>query len=146
MRGPRNKASEPRAVGGGRSPRYDGRRAARGATRGYASEWGDASAHAVLQQLKDESKAAGEHLQQYTGWVLGASDRVHAFVSRLKAALSPHDRDVAASIMLVHVQKVLAAGAANLGRRVHSFLKPLRERRSARTPATELDIAEVRLS
>ena len=50
----RNRASGPRAVGGGRSPRYEQRRAARESRAKYAPEWSDAAAAAVLEQLEAE--------------------------------------------------------------------------------------------
>ena len=50
----RNKRPSPRAVGGGRSPRYAERRAQRGTVGSRAPEWGDAAASEVLRVLSDD--------------------------------------------------------------------------------------------
>ena len=42
---------KPRALGGGRSARYESRRAARKAERAYAPAWSDAAATVVLDEL-----------------------------------------------------------------------------------------------
>ena len=51
----RNPHSAPRAVGGGRSPRYDKRAHRAGASKAYAPEWSDAAAAAVMAALQDKS-------------------------------------------------------------------------------------------
>ena len=49
----RNPHSAPRAVGGGRSPRYDKRAHRAGASKAYAPEWSDAAAAAVMAALQE---------------------------------------------------------------------------------------------
>ena len=68
--GKRNAHSRPRSVGGGRSPRYEERRAAQHGGRSsssssYAPEWSDAAAIAVMQQLQEGRRAAGERISAH---------------------------------------------------------------------------------
>ena len=70
--GKRNAHSRPRAVGGGRSEKYARRRDARGSQAQYAAEWSDASAAAVLENLK-AGCTSGESLLEHTRKVLGES-------------------------------------------------------------------------
>ena len=51
----RNPHSAPRAVGGGRSPRYSKRAHRAGVARLYAPEWSDAAAAAVMAALHEKS-------------------------------------------------------------------------------------------
>ena len=53
----RNKRPSPRAVGGGRSPRYAERRAQRGTVVSRAPEWGDAAAAEVLRVLREDCRS-----------------------------------------------------------------------------------------
>ena len=76
----RNAHSRPRAVGGGRSPRYAARRAGRPDTMQYAPEWSDAAAAAVLQALQADGdrKVRASALK-----VLESPRELEAFAARL---------------------------------------------------------------
>ena len=67
----RNKRPSPRAVGGGRSPRYAERRAQRGTVNSRAPEWGDAAAAEVLRVLSEDCQGANK--SPWTLHVLAAS-------------------------------------------------------------------------
>ena len=66
---------KPRALGGGRSERYESRRVARKAERAYAPSWSDAAAAAVLDQLHKESAREGKQIVEYTRTVLTSAAR-----------------------------------------------------------------------
>ena len=132
---PRNRASGPRAVGGGRSPRYEQRRAARKSRVKYAPEWSDAAAAAVLEHL--EAKKHDMSMSSFCSKWLTDPQEQAASVARLR--LSPADRSLVASILeAAHEKAVKAQGEGRLPQMVKSFLKPLGERRSYRTKAGEL--------
>ena len=59
-------AAQRRAVAGGRSERYDSRRAHRCATRQYAPRWTDAAADATWRELSRRSAADGDRSQDST--------------------------------------------------------------------------------
>ena len=72
----------PRAVGGGRSARYESRHASSGRPTSYAPVWTDAAAFAVLEQLKADMAAWNtDKLRAYTLKVLTSN----ADVARLHA-------------------------------------------------------------
>ena len=131
--GKRNANSRPRAVGGGRSARYDERRGARGSQKQYAAEWSDASAAVVLQQLQRVCKTHEESLLSGTLKILQSDELERSFLRELRGKLSPHDEGIATDVLALHRERVRAAGAEDKGRKalVKSFLKPLRERASA---------------
>ena len=138
MVGGRNKHSRPRAVGGGRSTRYEKRRTVRGGGRAYAPEWSDAAAAAVMQALQEESASPRKIATFCDTWL---TDRgAHAtFVAGLR--LSPTDRSLAESVIAANAERAQnAANAEELRAVVKSFLKPLRERRAARTEASKLAV------
>ena len=56
------KDKRPRALGGGRSARYESRREARNADRAYAPGWSDAAAAVVLEQLHAGSIMCGQKI------------------------------------------------------------------------------------
>ena len=64
-RGPVGGAAAPRRVGGGRSDRYDERRAQRGVGARRAREWSDAAAAAVLESVLHNSSRLGEGILQH---------------------------------------------------------------------------------
>ena len=105
MTGKATKGQRPRAIGGGRSGRYDERRASRGTRGSCAPAWSDAAARATLDELHNSGKAAGQIIVEHILWVLSARDRINKLVSRLKGALGPHDREVATAIMREHMTR-----------------------------------------
>ena len=132
----RTKCSAPRAVGGGRSPRYEQRRAERGVVGAYAPEWSDAAAAAVLGALQEKS-AGPRKVSAFCDTWLAESSTHAAFVAGLK--ISPADRLLATSVIGAAAAKAQNAGSAGeLRKVVKNFLKPLRERRAARTAAGTL--------
>ena len=134
----RNPHSAPRAVGGGRSPRYEKRAHRAGAAKAYASEWSDAAAAAVMSALHKKSAGPRKVSALCDTWL--CDSRAHpGFVAQLK--LSPADAALTKEILHFHAQKaVAAAGAQELRAVVKSFLKPLRERRAARSAPGVLEI------
>eukprot|EP00310_Coccolithus_braarudii_P017060 CAMPEP_0183331834 /NCGR_PEP_ID=MMETSP0164_2-20130417/1154_1 /TAXON_ID=221442 /ORGANISM="Coccolithus pelagicus ssp braarudi, Strain PLY182g" /LENGTH=171 /DNA_ID=CAMNT_0025500421 /DNA_START=77 /DNA_END=592 /DNA_ORIENTATION=+ len=136
MVGKRNASSSPRAVGGGRSARYEERRARRGGGFQYAPEWSDAAAAAVFDKFH-----VGERFQvaRVVGLLMGVAGELRAWVEELR--VSEHDREVTLSILEVHAARMKGAkgGAARkvLGRRL---LKPLWDRRAARVPVEGLEV------
>jgi hypothetical protein len=87
--GKRNVHSRPRSVGGGRSSRYEERRAAQHGGRSsssssYAPEWSDATAIAVMQQLQEGRRAAGERISAHVRRVLGSRASINALVAATK--------------------------------------------------------------
>ena len=137
----RNKHSRPRAVGGGRSKKYEARRARRPAgagARAYAPEWSDAAAAAVMGELHKRSSGPRKVSQYCDGW-LPQADTDEGFLYGLK--LSPADRDVTAGVLAVHAARARACqNDTKLRAVVKTFLKPLRERKGARTAVTELEV------
>ena len=145
---PRNAHGAPRSVVGGRSDRYESRRRARRVARAYAPEWGDASAVAVLQLLKDQSAVAGLGLGLYTASVMGEPRGFEGILRCLRSRLHAREIALAADIMgrcAGDVQSILGERLA-VARRVHTFLKPLRERCRIRTRwASSLWLREILL-
>ena len=136
--GGRNKYSNPRAVGGGRSRRYDGRAHRVGGARAYAPEWSDAAAAAVMQALQEQSAGPRKIAQHCEAWLTAPAGHA-AFTAKLR--LSPADSALTRSILEFHCKKAGAAtDGAGLRATVKAFLKPLRERRAARTTAGELQV------
>ena len=134
----RNKHSNPRAVGGGRSRRYDRRAHRKAGARSYAPEWSDAAAAAVLSALQAKSSGNRKVSQFCDTWLLTA-DTDASFVHELK--LSPADRDVTTSILAVHAARARAGQQeGKLRAIVKAFLKPLRERKGARHEVGELEV------
>ena len=65
---------QPRRIGGGRSARYDSRRAERGVTGQYAAEWSDAAALAVHEGLHTGRLEAGAGIGAHVTSVLRCDD------------------------------------------------------------------------
>jgi hypothetical protein len=129
--GKRNAHSRPRSVGGGRSSRYEERRAAQHGGRSsssssYAPEWSDAAAIAVMQQLQEGRRAAGERISAHVRRVLRSRASVNAVVAATK--LVAHDKDTARAIMQLHMDRLHGSDATSMQSKVDAFLKPLRER------------------
>ena len=139
--GKRNAHSRPRAVGGGRSEKYARRRDARGSQTQYAAEWSDAAAAAVLEHLKAGCKD-GESLLEHSADVLRDSQVARTFWTSLRKDVSPHDYALAEEVMSAHSVRVQQEGlsAAEVKAKTKSFLKPLRERASARTATEPLKV------
>ena len=131
--GRRNAHSRPRAVGGGRSEKYTRRRDAHGSQTQYAAEWSDAAAAAVLEHLRAGCKD-GESLLEHSAQVLRDSQEARAFWTSLRKDVSPHDYALAEEVMSAHSSRVQQEGlsTAEVKAKTKSFLKPLRERASAR--------------
>ena len=137
---PRGVLTHPRAVGGGRSPRYEKRPHRRSGARAYAPEWSDASAAAVLNALKQMSDGPRKLSQLCDTWLMDKEGHPR-FIAGLK--LSPADAGLTAAILDFHRLKAEAAAASDLqGLRpvVKAFLKPLRERMAARAQVKELRV------
>ena len=135
----RNPHSHPRAVGGGRSPRYERRKHRLGGARRYAPEWSDAAAEAVMRVLTSRS-AGPRKISAYCDTWLPVADSDPGFLRELR--LCPADRDLAAGILAFHSAKAQACDdAQDLRKVVKTFLKPLRERKEARTEVEELSVA-----
>ena len=128
-------------MGGGRSKKYEARRARRPAgagARAYAPEWSDAAAAAVLGELHKRSSGPRKVSQYCDGW-LPQADTDTAFLRDLK--LSPADREVTAGILAVHAARARSChDDTKLRAMVKAFLKPLRERKGARTTVEELEV------
>ena len=104
----RTKHSAPRVVGGGRSPRYARRRAARGVVGAYAPEWSDAAVAAVLDAL-EKSSAGPRKVSSYCDTWLANCGAHAAFIAGLK--ISPADRALAASVIAFSSAKAQGAGS-----------------------------------
>ena len=104
------KDKRPRALGGGRSARYESRREARNADRAYAPGWSDAAAAVVLEQLHAGSTMCGQKIVQYTRTVLTDPARAAEWEDRIAVHLSPADRKLVASIVRVHAEAIANKG------------------------------------
>ena len=136
--GKRNVHSRPRTVGGGRSSRYEERRAAQHGGRSsssssYAPEWSDAAAIAVMQQLQEGRRAAGERISAHVRRVLGSRVSINAVVAATK--LVAHDKDAAREIMQLHMDRLHRSDATSMQGKVDAFLKPLQLRHTIKKPS-----------
>ena len=114
--GKRNANSRPRAVGGaGRSARYDERRGARGSQKQYASEWSDASAAVVLQQLQKVCNTHGDSMLSGTLKVLQSDELERSFLRELRGKLSPHDEEIATEVLTLHRDRLRGQEAKSVG-------------------------------
>ena len=122
-----------RAVGGGHSARHVERHEAAGYCTSYAPVWTDSAARAVLDQLKADMAAwHTKKVGDYCLKVLSSDQDTASLLERTSRKLSLHDRGIAKAIVNAHsarVRTALAEGGAQAARlKVHSFLKPMRER------------------
>ena len=90
----------PRKTGGGRSDRYDERRASRAVTREYAPGWSDAASHALQVALKENAGRQGKSLGRHLAWVLSSRERSEALAHSAGAAVGIHDRQNLAEVLL----------------------------------------------
>ena len=144
---PRAHAS-PRSVTGGRSARYEPRRAARGsaAGRAYAPAWSDASAAAMLAALHRSWKASlVQHMQGHCLYLMVSASRVETLAQSAEAGLSPSDRRVARALLRAHSTRIRQAWEGGRHKEamgyVHSFLKPLRDRAAKKVKPTRLAVS-----
>ena len=120
----RNKHSQPRAVGGGRWPRYEERRKARGGVRRYAPEWSDAAAAALISRLHIESNG---HVATYVGnWLTNPRLQDKTLTA---ARLSPADRELARRVIAFYVGRL----SEEVGRG-YAIVKAFLTSRSCSTP------------
>ena len=125
---------EPRSVKGGRSGRYEERRSARGSTgTATAPAWTDGAATAILDQIhKDHNKSKVSSLMDFCLQMMLDHDKMEATLERASNRLSLRDWDVAAAILDEHASRIETAmeagGEAAAKKKVHSFLKPMREK------------------
>ena len=104
------------------------------------AEWSDAAAAAVLQAL-EQSSSGPRKVSAFCDTWLTHADGDEAFLRGLR--LSPADRGVTADILAFHAVKARACTDSGALRKVvKSFLKPLRERREARTVVKALVVTK----
>ena len=99
--------------------------------------WTDAAARAVLEQLKADMAAwHTKKVGDYCLKVLSSDQDTASLLERTSRKLSLHDRGIAKAIVNAHSargKRALAEGGAQAARlKVHSSLKPMRERAPAR--------------
>ena len=139
--GARSKHSAPRSMVGGRGPRYERRRTARGTEATLAPAWSDAAAAAVLTALHNRNGNRPSGLVRTVLAVLRDQTAIAAFVHELRARLSTADRELAQQVLQFHAGKVAACDSdATEKLKVRAFLKPLRERRVLRVAIGVLEI------
>ena len=140
--GARSKHSAPRSHSGGRSHRYDARRAARGTEATLAPAWSDAAAAVVLQALHHRNGHKPSGLVKMIMAIMRCPTDLDAFVHELRDRLSPPDRALALQIIQACQAKVASSGTdAEAKAKIRAFLKPLRERRAMRSSVGPLAIA-----
>ena len=132
--------SRPRKVCGGRSARYESRRAReRGGAGRNAAEWSDAVAPVVLDAIHEGSASEKMSLKDYIIWLLLTPWSLTSFTSRLKTGQS--GRALAATILAKHAARMATAGSLHEQRcRARAVLKPLRDRRSSVTRLKALEL------
>ena len=98
--------AKPRAVRGGRSERYEERRAERGTRGQYIEAWSDDAARAVLAGLHAECERAQCSIGECTMAVLGSEERVGQFINAHCKRLPRAGKELARAIMLANMQKI----------------------------------------
>lgn len=126
-------SGRPRKVGGGRSARYDERRAARDVKGQYCAEWSGAAAKVVLEGLHASNalgkKKFGEHIRA----LLSSEEERSRFERKYCRTLSGADRSLVKEILGTHAGRwAYSKTKAAQDRCVRSMLKPLRLRAAAR--------------
>ena len=91
---------------GGRSGRYEERRAERGTKGQYIEAWSDDAARAVLAGLHAEREEMQCSIGECTEVVLGSEERVGQFINTHCKRLPRAGRELARSIMLANRQKI----------------------------------------
>ena len=136
----------PRAISGGRSPRYEERRLSRETHRGYAAAWSDATASVCLEELHSASSSRGMQIVEFMLVVFADTTAMNAFAAQSGRRLDPGGRRVLKEIMETHRDRVHAYQAsgdlAGAKAQIRRFLKPLRARRAAGAAVGELKIGE----
>ena len=129
-----------RSVKGGRSARYDERRASRGSEVSQAPPWTDGAAKTLLDQLHKDADKAEVYMSDHCLHVLCSEEKMRETLYRCRTSLSERDKSVALGVMIAHGERVKAAleaeGKAGAKKKVHSFLKPLREKAALAGRAT----------
>ena len=132
-------SKRPRKMCGGRSERYEERRAQRGAQRAIAPGWSDAAAAAVLAALHATCTQHNKIVSVTKHMLLSSQAARASFVRALD--LSTAERAAALELVDLHAQKCAAAsGEEELKARVEVFLRPLRRRRAAHPPPQDLEL------
>ena len=145
--GKRKAYATPRAVGGGRSLRYEEQHATRGYVRHYAPAWSDATAAKVLQCLESGAEATNMSIATHTLQTLGDAGAVTRLIATAQKGLGPRDKDITSQILLAQHEKVARSlqegGEAAARKAAKAALKPMRERRAARTKMQPLSVGSV---
>ena len=123
----------PRVVGGGRSAEYAARHARGGRPTSYAPVWTDGAAFAVLEVLKAGMEAWHTNkTKAYCLKVLTSDADTAHLLETCRKRVSLHDNGIVRMIVHAHSKKIKEVmadkGADAALAKVHSFLKPLRER------------------
>ena len=82
----------PRAISGGRSPRYEERRLSRETHRGYAAAWSDesdATASVCLEELHSASSSRGMQIVEFMLVVFSDTTAMNAFAVQSGKKLDP---------------------------------------------------------
>jgi hypothetical protein len=114
-------AGAPRSLRGGRSARYEERRAARHASRAYAPRWRDSTAAAVMRVLREQSAAASQELTSFLGSFLQSG---RSFSSLGRSGLGASEATEVEMIVAAHRAKLSHPGAT-VAKVVRAMLKPL---------------------
>ena len=95
----------------------------------------------MLEHLKAGCRG-GESLLEHTAKVLSGAQEARAFWTSFRKNVSPHDLALAEEVMSAHSGRVKQEGLseAEVKAKTKSFLKPLRERASARTTVEPLKV------
>lgn len=117
---------------GGRSVRYEERRAQRGVEQIRAPGWSDAAACMVMQSIQAAHRAAGgATLYSVVADILLSSSRLRSFLQALR--LGTGDRGVAEEVLKYYAVRMRAAGSrkAQRDKVARALMNPLRRRHAA---------------
>ena len=132
---------------GGRSGRYEERRAERGTKGQYIEAWSDDAARAVLAGLHAESEEMQCSIGECTEAVLGSEESVGQFINTHCKRLPRAGRELARSIMLANRQKIDLCRRRGDKRgakaKMQGFLRPLRSRGQAGREVRSLEVERV---
>ena len=135
-----NGATAPRAIGGGRSARYERRRVAGKRQKQYAPEWSDAGSRVVLEALHAGASLRKVGITSETMQVLTGRDEREKFERSLKKRLSPTDQALVSAILKVHVKRLAHGSKDAMIKKSRAFLKPLRARAASRMVVRALEV------
>ena len=140
-------AGTPRRIGGGRSERYDERRAQRETWGQSAIAWSDAAAlatHAAITQLAQERNTSTNRLLPHLFHSAVERERL---LTTLEQTLGQADVALAATIMEERAARVAQAmeesGEAAAAKLARGFVKPLQRRRRSLGEAKVLEVERV---